>query len=233
LVDSLYQDGYQKFDGGKQEKTKWGFENVPVRRIIDFLESMDISPKNEQFNTRALISFIKGYRENELKKWDIAFAAGTSDTLVDFGHGIEYKGPVRSYSVENDGRIIKMSGSKRRLGNSSDGTFNLGEGTIEEIKNRLGKNNPSQKDYFINVDRNPLLTVYAVQLAEAKKNRDGEILEWHTEPGDYFIGVGIGIPALADQETKYAKYILNKIAIQQIFEGDYDEIDSDAEDYED
>ena len=31
---------------------------------------------------------------------------------------------------------------------------------------------------------------------------------------DVLVGFGIGIPELSDGETKYAKYVLNKIAIQ-------------------
>lgn len=43
---------------------------------------------------------------------------------------------------------------------------------------------------------------------------------------EIIMGFGIGIPTLSDQETKYARYILNKIAIQQILDGDIDEWDS-------
>ena len=32
----------------------------------------------------------------------------------------------------------------------------------------------------------------------------------------------MGIPSLSDQETKYVKYVLNKIAIQKIFEDELD-----------
>ena len=35
------------------------------------------------------------------------------------------------------------------------------------------------------------------------------------------------------RETKYARYILNKIAIQQIFEGDMDDWDANDEDGDD
>ena len=49
--------------------------------------------------------------------------------------------------------------------------------------------------------------------------------------GKTVIGFGVGIPSLSDQETKYARYIMNKIAIQQIFEGEIDwDSDEDGED---
>lgn len=37
------------------------------------------------------------------------------------------------------------------------------------------------------------------------------------------VGFGIGIPELSDVETKYAKYVLNKIAIQQMFDDEWDD----------
>ena len=47
--------------------------------------------------------------------------------------------------------------------------------------------------------------------------------------GREYVGFGIGIPGLSDQETKYARYILNKIAIQNIFEGEMDEWNGEDE----
>ena len=43
------------------------------------------------------------------------------------------------------------------------------------------------------------------------------------------VGFGIGIPTLSNQETKYARYVLNKIAIQKMFEGEMDDWDEDEE----
>lgn len=40
---------------------------------------------------------------------------------------------------------------------------------------------------------------------------------------DVLVGFGIGIPELSDVETKYAKYVLNKIAIQQMFDDEWDD----------
>ena len=47
--------------------------------------------------------------------------------------------------------------------------------------------------------------------------------------GKIVIGFGIGIPKLSNQETKYVKYTLNKIAIEQIFDGEEDWSNDDYE----
>ena len=44
-----------------------------------------------------------------------------------------------------------------------------------------------------------------------------------------FIGFGIVIPSLENQETKYARYVLNKVALQNLFEGEGDNWDDEEE----
>ena len=78
LVKNLTDDGIKRRDEDSREKTKYGFTGVSKLTISDFLEKLDISPKNEQFSIPALTKFIKGYKGNELDKWDVAFATGTS-----------------------------------------------------------------------------------------------------------------------------------------------------------
>ena len=134
---------------------------------------------------------------------------------------------MRGFSVENGGKILKMSASKRRLGTSSDARYGMGQAEYEKLKERIKKKNIPQKDYFINVDRNPLLFIYAVELGVQQPSSQGE--KTNIEISSPVFGFGIGIPTLSDHETKYARYILNKIAIQQIFEGEYDAWDADEE----
>lgn len=232
FVKELIDAGYKKIDAGKANTVKWGFKNVKAQYVIDFLDKLEISPKNEQFNVSAINSFIKGYRGTELNCWDIAFATGHSSKEYDLGYGIKYNCPVRKFSVENDGKILKMSGSKRRLGNTSDGKFGLGESQIEEVMRR--KAHPSQKDFFTDIQRNPLLIIYLVELGDFI-GIDNEVNRITREKctNEIFAGFGIGIPSLSDHETKYARYVLNKIAIQQMFEGEMDDWDMDDEVYED
>ena len=235
FIAQLVGDGYLPVHIDGRDSQKHGFKNIPARYIMDLIERLDISPKNEQFNVSAITRFIKGYRGDELTNWDVAFATGKSNAQIDLGHGIQYNYPTRSYSVINEGKILKMSGSKRRLGTSSDGQYGLSEeqiSTIKKIAKDHGIKNPSQKAYFINVARNPLLTIYVVELIDEKddgKSYDQPYPNGQSYVGAKVVGFGVGIPTLTDQETKYARYVLNKIAIQQIFDGevDWDEEEED------
>lgn len=228
LVKQLTENGIKRRDEDKRDTTKFGFVDAPMPMVLEFLDKLDISPKNAQFNIQAITKFIKGYRGGELKEWDIAFATGKSKAQVDLGEGIRYNYPARSYAVINDGKILKMSGSNRRLGAAADGQFGLNEGILQEIKDKSKENgidNPSQKAYFVNVNRNPLLTIYVVELKTLKDDstQDANLkADMKKYEGKTVVGFGVGIPSLSDQETKYARYILNKIAIQQIFDGDVD-----------
>ena len=89
--------------------------------------------------------------------------------------------------------------------------------------------NIPQKNYFIGVDRNPLLTIYMVELGECLPGKEDMMDSYEKCKDQIVVGFGLGIPSLSDNETKYARYILNKVAIQQIFEGEADWDDDEAE----
>lgn len=212
-----------------EEGNQYIIRNVPVQVILEFLNEIEVSPKNEKFNTTAIRRFIREYRGEELKNWDIAFASGKSEREIVLYNSTKYHCVSRSFSIENDGKILKMSGSKKHLAGGGDAAAALSKGKVREIKENSQKSNLAPNDYFTGVDRNPLLTIFAVELNECRKSESAEqekkIQEQYLK--DYVIGFGIGIPSLSDQETKYVKYVLNKIAKQQIFE---DELDFEEDD---
>lgn len=207
----------------KKEGNQYIIRDVPVQVILEFLGEIEVSPKNEKFNTMAIKRFIREYRGEELKKWDIAFASGSSEREIELYNDVKYPCVWRSFSVENNGKILKMSGSKKHLAGGGDAATTLSKEKVRELKDK-SESNLSSNDYFKNIDRNPLLTIFVVDLRECKASEFSEqgakIKEQYSQ--DYVIGFGMGIPSLSDQKTKYVKYVLNKIAIQQIFEDELD-----------
>lgn len=226
LINKIDNYGYHYSKIGIQgERIRYEYHDIPVNFILEFLNLIDISPKNVQFDISAVSSFIKEYKGNELKKWDIAFVPGKSENTYSFSNGITLNYPRRLFTITNEGRILQISGAKTRLGGLTDGAYGLSD---EQLKQAASSGIKRQKDYFKNVKRNPLLNIYFVEL----HNRDGETNEelldmeksYKNEP---VIGFGIGIPQLANQKTKYARYMLNKIALQQIFDGEYEDDEED------
>lgn len=230
MIETLKKESYSLDKNERKDTIKYGYKDIPTSYILDFLEKIEVSPKNEQFNIPAIIKFIKGYRGNELDSWDISFATGKSTLPIKLSDDIQYNHPKRKYTIENNGKVLKMSGSKRRLGTASDGAYGLSEEYIQKLKNKWKDVNIPQKEYFVNVERNPLLTIYVVELGDCLTQIDEDIKNVYEKcNGKCVVGFGIGIPSLSDHDTKYARYILNKVAIQQIFEGeegwDSDEVD--------
>lgn len=221
LINEIRSANIPVFDDSKRGNAKYGYKDVPVSYILELLEKIEISPKNERFNTVAIRNFIKEYRGEELKKWDVALASGESEDNIDLGSGLIFKHTAMQASVENSGKILKMSGSKRRLGTSYNGRFGIGDDDIKKVKELTGKVNPAQKAYFRGINRNPLLTIYFVSITNLVGDRTPENIAVYNNCKDtVYVGFGIGIPTLTNQETKYARYILNKVAIQKMFEGD-------------
>ena len=232
LVVKLEEAGYKHIGiDMQQNRSRFEYRDIPAEIIMEFLREIDVSPKNAQFNIPAVTSFIAGYHGNELKKWDIAFATGKSDTPINLGYDIGFNYPTRIFSVENDGKILKMNGTKHRIGASSDGKFGLNEAQLDQLDMLKDDKEFSQRDYFTKLSRNPLLTIYFVELKTRKEGETNEdILNMVKRyEGKPVVGFGIGIPKLSDQETKYARYMLNKVAIQQIFEGEMDDYFDDDE----
>ena len=248
LIDSVKSEGIALVDEGKNGKNRFGYKEVPVQFVLELLEKIDISPRNEEFNTATISNFIRDYRGDELKYWDIAFAPGSSrDKISVLGEGVEFQHPRRQISIENGGKILKMSGPKRRLGTTLDGRFGISQGGIQiaieaatnrarQEAERTGKPIPetinlSQSDYFTyGIERHPLLIVYFVGLIDLIKDKTEENVAIFKECEDtIYLGFGIGIPSLKNQETKYARYILNKVALQNLFDGEGDNWDDEEE----
>ena len=251
LINALREANIELVDEGRNGKNRFGFKDVQVSFVLDFLGKIEVSPKNEEFNVPTIKNFIKDYKGDELLKWDIFLASGDSeDTISIPGLGQRFHHPVRQFSFDKSGRIIKMSGPKRRLGTTSDGRFGLSENGIKranevaELRAKakyeaIGKPVPEkinvrQSDYFsYGIERNPLLVIYFVGLGELLKDKSDENLALYDRCKDtVYVGFGIGIPSLKNQETKYARYILNKVALKNLFEGEGDNW-ADEEEYDD
>lgn len=235
FVEKLEGKGYKHYSVDMQQNHKrFEYHEIDFQDVIELLKEIEVSPKNAQFNTSTISSFIAGYKGEELKKWDIAFATGNSDDSIDLGYDIKFNYSTRIFSVENEGKNIRINGSKHRLGATSDGRFCLSEDQLNYLKKAKGDKEYSQRDYFTDTDikRNPLLVIYFVELKRRKDGITNDAIEkvLNTYKGKPVIGFGIGIPTLSDQETKYAKYILNRIAIQQIFDVDMDTYFDEEED---
>lgn len=195
--------------GKDNQSNRYGYYNVSKEYIINLLDNVSFPLSNPKFNAESISKFINNYKGKELDKWDIVFVSGSSENK-NIINGQEIPSNMRSYDLKQEAEenIIRIGGSKARLGNPGDPKFALKDADIEIAKNKFNEyhansSSMSNKDYFIpEIKRNPLLMIYFVDLKEPSK--------YTTNVRRNLVGLGIGIPNLTDEETKFAIYKVNK-----------------------
>jgi hypothetical protein len=187
--------------------------SVPKNKILSFLNKIDVPSANAQFNPESIAQFVLQYAGNELNEWDVAIISGNSDLKYELSNDITVKPNIRKFDyLKGDGSVIRMSGSKRRLGSQGNTKFGLTEEQIAQVKELVFANpergTVNDDDYFA-IDRKPLLMIYFVEPSPESNSEDIEKLD--NFKGDPLIGFGLGIPKLGNIGTKYIRYQTNKI----------------------
>lgn len=224
------------------ETKEFGLKKVPKQKIIEFLNNYDVSILNTKFNSEGIVDFINRYEGNELDEWDVGFISGSSKRYVPYSEQVS---PIRrSFTLSNEGKILNLSGSKKRLGSSDDSRFGLGEKQKEEIESKIIgvemsrgklKKKCSEKDYMRFVKRNPLLLIYAIELnnsLEKGSEKEFEEREKFLKENEnaLFTGIGLGIPKLTNSKTTYATYKINLVAQREYEEyNGYDDLVEDGD----
>lgn len=204
----------------KPSKSYVYYKDIDKEYILDLLNDIQISSANTLFNVENIVAFLDGYKGNELDKWDIGFASGASEDefKIDEDNSINFI--QRSFSLENQNKLIVMNAKHKRIGTSNDGRIGLSENDIDKVvnlhKKEYGDNKKtiSQKFYFTSIQRNPLLLIYMVELKDCRPSEteiSRKVKEKYKTEKIPLVGFSIGIPELRDSETKFIRYTTNKI----------------------
>ena len=112
-----------------------------------------------------------------------------------------------------------MGGAQNRIGGPEHGKLGL---SVEQINKY---NCTSQKQWFKQIERNPLLIIYMVDPYDSKldKEKSEQIKKIYEDRKEPLIGFSIGIPQLGDKESKYINYTTNKIHQLLNMDDSYDE----------
>lgn len=182
---------------------QYGAKNVDKAQILDFLNNIEVPVSNVRFDPIAVHAFISQYAGNELDKWDIVLISGKGEPYT-ITNGITIARSDRSFDIPT-GDAIRVSKKKSRIGSPSDPKFGLTSTQMEYLKSKVSY---LTSDAYFRIQRNPLLMIYFVNPTEEKSENYDRLADFQGTP---VIGFGIGIPKLADAETKYIKYQLTKI----------------------
>ncbi len=202
--------GDVKFDAdGKQ----YAAYSVPREKILSLLNKIEVPTANAQFNPESISQFIKQYAGNELSLWDVAILSGTSESKYPLTDEIIVTPNIRNFDyLKGDSSVIRISGSKRRLGSQGNTKFGLSKEEINRVKELVDANPErgavNDDDYFA-IERKPLLMIYFVEPSD-KSNPD-DIANLDTFNETPLIGFGLGVPKLSNVATKYIRYQTNLI----------------------
>ncbi len=197
----------------KPSDNQYAAYSVPKERVLSFLGKIEVPTANAQFNPESIAQFIQQYAGAELNEWDIVILSGKAETKYDLAQNISVTPNIRKFDfLKGDGSVIRMSGSKRRLGSQGNTRFGLTKEQIDLAK-KLVHDNPERgavndDDYFA-IDRKPLLMIYFVEPSQESNAEDlSKLDDFNGQP---LIGFGLGIPKLGNVSTKYIRYQTNKI----------------------
>lgn len=199
----------------KYEHDRFMIKDVSNEDLASLIKVLRIPLENKKFDIENITEFIR--KGEYYKKWDIVFATGEKkDTeffkLYNENNEVCLEIPPvkRSFSLEEDEDIIRISKNNNRL--LEPGIFNAGltSEQIEEAK-EFARQRPSKKktekedkkpiarDYLSVKDRKPLFVILPIKLDQddpydpetdythAKK----ELIEKYSN-GEWIIGFGIG-----------------------------------------
>lgn len=183
---------------GKQ----YGAKDIDKQIILDFLSNLEIPETNVRLDPVALHAFISQYAGSELDKWDIALMSG-SGSLYTLTDAIAIAQKVQNFDMPRS-NTIRISKSKSRIASASDPKFGLTQTQIDMLNSR---HKYITSDAYMSLERKPILTIYFVSPSDESEDY-GKLVDFQGKP---LVGVGVGIPKLADTKTKYIKYQLTKI----------------------
>ncbi len=181
---------------------QYGAKNVNKAQILELLKNIEIPASNIRLDPEAMHAFISQYAGDELDEWDLVIISGSSDVYFPITNTISIRTKSQDFDIRND--IIRISGTKNRIGSPSDPKFGLTGTQIDMLKS-TGKYLTS--DRYMSIQRKPILMIYFVSPSGESK----EFSKLADLQGRPLVGFALGIPKLADVKTKYIKYQLTKI----------------------
>ena len=203
----------------KEISTAKGFKNVRYEEILEYLDNLNISIANIEFENEALKKFVKD-NSHKLSKWDVALIQGDKEQDDKLAKNIILRRPNRQIDIKPSTELIRVSKKRCRVGGPSDGKFGLTLEQINKIKNIRQGHNVSQTDYFgYFSERNPLLCIYLIK-PFTKKDEDitdkrykyaQNICDYLNNESIPLVAISLGFPNLG-KECTTVKYALNKVA---------------------
>ncbi|PFG80645.1 Z1 domain-containing protein [Bacillus sp. YF23] len=202
----------------KEQGLMW--EGINKDLIVELLRSFDTHPWHLAFQSKALAEYIE--KNSMLNEWDVYLPVGlgASYNLEGANGMISIKKQQRKIK-ETDG-MIKISGTKVRVGSGGISKVGLTRKQIESIEKAFRRANPTKRSVpdsaYLIKERNPILMLHVIE----KKIEDGS--DFNPRIPETLFALGIGLPGNGEMQT--ADYVVNQVELRNWM--DIDEEDEDA-----
>lgn len=216
FVDHLAEAGTRDV---KEKPYYW--RGVPKEMIVQLLLAFETHPWHLAFQGRALAEYIDEKMGNET--WDVALVTDGEGSAYDAG--LKYGGevlPIKATerrTVIADDKMIRISGTKVKVGSGGCTRVGLSEEEIEEAKRRFreqnGDKHMSDGAYLIK-ERSPLLMLHIIETRLDEKESTNK----NVPP--YLFALGVGFPDTGTG-VRTANYMVNMVELRNWMDPDEEE----------
>ena len=216
FVDHLAEAGTRDM---KEKPYYW--RGVPKEMSVQLLLAFETHPWHLAFQGRALAEYVDEKMGNET--WDVALVADGEGSAYDAGlkcgsEVLPIKATERRTVIADD-KMIRISGTKVKVGSGGCTKVGLSEKEIEEAKRRFREQNDdkhmSDSAYLIK-ERSPLLMLHIIETRLDEKESTNK----NVPP--YLFALGVGFP---DTGTgiRTANYMVNMVELRNWMDPDEEE----------
>ena len=192
------------------------FNDVDPIIVKNFISKLMPSEYSTRFDVKQIMKFLDGNFAVQYHKWDILFMEGRNDDqtkLCKINESLSVVPIQRSFDIVDD-NVVRVSGSRARLGAKEDTKIGLTEEQLHTAIKWADKNNQGKfnaKTYLVE-GRNPLLIIYLIKLLDGSKNWKDFVADLDKQDTP-FVGFSLAFPRADGISSNDAHvYVVNRKA---------------------
>ena len=144
--------------------------DVPKQFIANFLQKIQVHPKNTKFNIQCLVDYIQ--QSQLFPLWDIVVVTGDSAKKWNLAN-FEFNIPLRTSEHRDEEDFIRVAGQRNRLIDPNILNSGLSDKQMSElIVHCEGRQPRTVTDYLSLQNRKPLFVIYPIDLQENGQSID-------------------------------------------------------------
>lgn len=203
------------------EEKPYYWRNVPKEMIVQLLLDFETHPWHLAFQGRALAEYIDKKMDEDL--WDVALITDGEGRA--YPQGLKYGDQLLTIratekrAVIADDKMIRISGTKVKVGSGGCTKVGLSAAEIEIAKQRFkeqnGNKHMSDSAYLLK-ERSPLLMLHIIEtVLDTKESTNTDIPE-------YLFALGVGFPD-SGNGVQTANYMVNMVELKNWMDPDEEE----------